>query len=508
MDFRKLNEELETFIINELSDKTKQAYLAGRQAQLDKAQKAMEKARAQVKKSDARQIATLPQGIDKETATDALQDLKSEMRRIDSGSDWRLEEQDNEMCLSVRYWGSWHGDDGSGDYDWQTLDDQYRDKLDGILTKVQKKYGVQIYEPGSEKNWLDFCIPITKKNKDSMFSYEDEKAWKEFLDKVRGTDITGPIQKKRGKLVAKLRMFTGSGYSTVDAVNPDYGDYQLHVKPVENGPYEAYILGAMNKRLDFNPWGSFQDCLQKAVEYYNKKNGERVDRWISNQQKYWAKRKSQAIKQGEDICSKLFGFEWDLMYCGKDYIRMSLESDKSSYMLYTWERTWNWKQKYELNIEQYNKEGKRETKTVLETNDLQEVINYLNKDYSKQNSGVEYQKFSEIKNGFSRGSKNDYEDFFKFIKNSEWDFPFVKEDIELLVKSKVRTTLYLFYLKPDKSYGLAAKDNKYGDGFMEFGQKSFAQTIKKIDSWWNKGIASEDARFLAEYPDFKFLINK
>ena len=248
--FKKLNEELEKFIVNEISDELKGRYIQRRQAQVDAALAKLNKARGQVKKSDARQIATLPQGIDKETATDALQYLKSEMRRIDSGSDWRLEEQDNEMCLSVRYWGSWHGDDGSGDYDWQTLDDQYRDKLDGILLKVQKKYGVQIYEPGSEKNWLDFCIPITKKNKDSMFSYEDEKAWKEFLDKVRGIDITGPIQKKRGPWIGK-------------------GDYSLHINPVEGG-YTCFIRSprGVYEPLRITEVCSFKDILNKVLDFY------------------------------------------------------------------------------------------------------------------------------------------------------------------------------------------------------------------------------------------------
>lgn len=259
MNIKKLNEELEKYVINEISDKLKASYLAGRQAQLDKAQKAMERAKMQVKKSDARQIANLPQGIDKETATNALQDLKSEMRRIDSGSDWRLEEQDNEMCLSVRYWGSWHGDDGSGDYDWQELDDNYRDKLNSILTKIQKKYGVQIYEPGSEKNWLDFCIPITKMNKNSMFSYEDEKAWKEFLDKIEATDITGPIQKKRGKLVAELPWIGN-------------GDYALHINPEEGG-YTCFIRSprGVYEPLRITEVCSFKDILNKVLDFSQKR---------------------------------------------------------------------------------------------------------------------------------------------------------------------------------------------------------------------------------------------
>ena len=45
MDIKKLNEELEKYILNELSDKTKQAYIAGRQAQVDAALAELNKAK-------------------------------------------------------------------------------------------------------------------------------------------------------------------------------------------------------------------------------------------------------------------------------------------------------------------------------------------------------------------------------------------------------------------------------------------------------------------------------
>ena len=149
----------------------------------------MEKARNMVAKSDARQLASLPEGTDKETAKDAFEELKYQMKRIDSGSDWRLEEQGNELCLSVRYWGEWHGDDGSGDYDWQELDDDYRDKLNSILKKVQKKYNVQIREPGSEKNWLDFEIALTKLTKDSVLDIDTETELRKLVKEVNGTSL-------------------------------------------------------------------------------------------------------------------------------------------------------------------------------------------------------------------------------------------------------------------------------------------------------------------------------
>ena len=238
MHIERLNEELKK-IINELSDDTKASYLAGRQAQLDKAKKAMDKANAMVKKSDARQIANLPTGIDEKTATSALEDLKYEMRRIDSGSDWRLEEKDGWLCLSVRYWGDWEGDDGSGDYDWQTLSNDYRDKLNSILTKIQKKYGVQIHEPGSEKNWLDFEIKIIESTYDKII-------------KLGFRDVTGPQNQKKGVI-----MFLGTKSSR---------GYRL--QPLEDGNWWA---GALN---------NFGDNTDRAYRY----NGKNMDRFNSKEE--------------------------------------------------------------------------------------------------------------------------------------------------------------------------------------------------------------------------------
>lgn len=165
----KISEEVQK-IINELSDDTKASYLAKRQAQFDKAQKALNKAKTSIKKSDDRQISTMPEETDKETATKILKNLKYEMQKISNGSDWRFEDEDDYMSLEVRYWGDWEGDDGSGDYDWQELTSEYREKLDSILSKIQKKYGVQIYEPGAEKNWLVFEIKLAKNQRDIMWN--------------------------------------------------------------------------------------------------------------------------------------------------------------------------------------------------------------------------------------------------------------------------------------------------------------------------------------------------
>lgn len=67
MDIKKLNEKLD-LILNEISDETKQSYLAKRQAQLDKAQAKLNRAKQMVAKSDKRQLSNIPDKTDLETA--------------------------------------------------------------------------------------------------------------------------------------------------------------------------------------------------------------------------------------------------------------------------------------------------------------------------------------------------------------------------------------------------------------------------------------------------------
>lgn len=156
MNLQKLNEKLSKLL--EISDETKKSYLDKRQAQADKAQKNLEKAKKSVAKSDERQISNLPQRTSLENAEKALNTLKSEMKKVSNGSDWRLEEdEDGEyLNLSVRYWGQWN--DRDEDDDWAPLDDKYKQILDDILVKVQKQHGVQIINQGSEKKWLSFDV--------------------------------------------------------------------------------------------------------------------------------------------------------------------------------------------------------------------------------------------------------------------------------------------------------------------------------------------------------------
>ena len=169
MTIKKLNEQIEKLL--EISDKTKQSYLSKRQAQADKAQKNLEKAKKSVAKSDRRQISNLPQQTTLENAKAALNALKSEMRKVSSGSDWSLQEEDDGkyLNLSVRYWGKWN--DRDEDDDWAPLDDKYKQILDDILVKVQKQYGVQIINQGSEKKWLSFDV-LLEDNKPQHYGWQ------------------------------------------------------------------------------------------------------------------------------------------------------------------------------------------------------------------------------------------------------------------------------------------------------------------------------------------------
>ena len=268
--FKKLNEDLEQML--EISDETKASYLAKRQAQLDDAQKRMEKARQAVQKSDKRQINALPNGIDKETAETALEDLKYEMRRLYRGEDWRLEERDNQLCLEVRYWGNWEGDDGSGDYDWQTLCKEDRDKLNAILTKVCKKHGVKIEEPGSEKNWLCFYINITKATKDSRLDYNNEKLWQDFLTKNKGTDESKTMHKNKGQFVANFKMYSQKDYKV--------GDYRFYMMPAQDGLYTCKYktTGGIpyTKQVVTEP-ASFEDCLKAMQAIIDKREQRKND---------------------------------------------------------------------------------------------------------------------------------------------------------------------------------------------------------------------------------------
>lgn len=227
MNIKKLNEELEKFIVNEISDNLKQSYLAGRQAQADKALAKLNKAKQVIKKSDERQLKNLSKETDEQNAKNALEDVKYEMRKISNGQDWRTETEDNIMSLQVRYWGSWSGDDGSGDYDWQTLDQEYRDKLDKLVANIAKKYNVKIEYSTGEKNWISVDIKI-KEDKQ-----EDKDLLQQILD-LGFEDATGPQQKKAGTIMLQGK-YTSRGYRIIRTSSVDYiasvlNNYGVHSK--------------------------------------------------------------------------------------------------------------------------------------------------------------------------------------------------------------------------------------------------------------------------------------
>ena len=247
MDFKKLNEELQKFICNEISVETRASYLAKRQQQADKANARLDKAKQLVKNSEQRDLKNLPKETDKQNAENALNDLKYEMKRISNGDTWRLETEDDTMMLEVRYWGSWSGDDGSGDYDWQTLDQEYRDELDKLTANISKKYNVQINYDTSEKNWIYAEIKVNEEQQ------EDKSLLQQILD-LGFEDSTGPKQKKDGIIMLKGE-YTARGYRIQPESSENYTVYALNNYGVNSrGPYRTgkdSYFGTLDRCLEF-----------------------------------------------------------------------------------------------------------------------------------------------------------------------------------------------------------------------------------------------------------------
>lgn len=84
------------------------------------------------------------------------------MKRYDRSGEYRTDYSDQRA--EVRYWGSWEGDDGSGDYDWQHLTDEWDEKLYKVRQDVKKKFPAfanNISISTEEKNWI--CCSIWPK---------------------------------------------------------------------------------------------------------------------------------------------------------------------------------------------------------------------------------------------------------------------------------------------------------------------------------------------------------
>ena len=97
-----------------------------------------------------------------------VSDLKYNLRRnvytdgTISNSDFRVEDYGDVMNVSVRYLGKWTGDDGSGDYDWQTLRKSSQKQIDNVVKKLSKQSGRKITWSSNEKNWIDFDVEKKK----------------------------------------------------------------------------------------------------------------------------------------------------------------------------------------------------------------------------------------------------------------------------------------------------------------------------------------------------------
>jgi hypothetical protein len=87
----------------------------------------------------------------------ALEDLFSALRRTREGNyaDYR---RTNESEFEVRHFGKWVGDDGSGDYDWQTLSRETSKQVNDLVKQIQKKHRVKIDWQTGEKNWMYFKL--------------------------------------------------------------------------------------------------------------------------------------------------------------------------------------------------------------------------------------------------------------------------------------------------------------------------------------------------------------
>lgn len=89
-------------------------------------------------------------------------DLKSMLKEISPNADYRYDEE--RKTLEVRYLGKWEGDDGSGDYDWQTPTKETVEQVRKIKDQFKKKFGYELSSDWGEKNWYYFKLKDKIKN--------------------------------------------------------------------------------------------------------------------------------------------------------------------------------------------------------------------------------------------------------------------------------------------------------------------------------------------------------
>lgn len=92
--------------------------------------------------------------------------LKSMLKKISPYADFSYDADEKE--LEVRYFGDWEGDDGSGDYDWQTPTEKTVEKIKKIQKAFKKEYGFELESDWGEKNYFYFKIKDNKKVKNSL----------------------------------------------------------------------------------------------------------------------------------------------------------------------------------------------------------------------------------------------------------------------------------------------------------------------------------------------------
>lgn len=166
-DMNRLNKALGVEITDDelydLIDKNRDVYPSGQKSD-DYSIKDVAKDLQKLAK-DKKKLAKEKEKQQKETKKQDLlrYDLKYILKKHSPYADYRYDEEDK--TLEVRYWGDWEGDDGSGDYDWQTPTQKTKDKIDQIKKDFKKQFGYDLEVGSGEKNWLYFNIKEDKKDK-------------------------------------------------------------------------------------------------------------------------------------------------------------------------------------------------------------------------------------------------------------------------------------------------------------------------------------------------------
>ena len=81
-----------------------------------------------------------------------------------SNRDFRVEDDGNTVCVSIRDLGKWENPSDARDeedYDWQELRSSSREQICKVVKKVQSESGRKITWSAGEKNWV--CFDIEKK---------------------------------------------------------------------------------------------------------------------------------------------------------------------------------------------------------------------------------------------------------------------------------------------------------------------------------------------------------